>query len=49
MESIESIFSTDNDIVKKLKEIASKPDYKKIFFAHLGPELKKIYLKKKIN
>ncbi len=47
MEAIESIFSTDNDIVKKLKEIASKPDYKKIFFAHLGPELKKIYLKKK--
>ena len=47
MENIDNIFSTDNEIVTKLKENATKPDYNKIFFEHLGPELRKLFDKKK--
>ena len=47
METLESIFSTDNDNVEILKGYAYKPDYKKLFFEHLGPELRKLYMNKK--
>ena len=47
MEILNSIFSTENEVVEKLRSYAKKPDYKKIFFEHLGPELKKIYNLKK--
>ena len=47
MEVLETIFSSENEIVEKLKEFAEKPDYKKILFEHLGPELTKIYNNKK--
>ena len=47
MEDIETIFSSENEVVEKLKEFVQQLDYKKIFFEHLGPELTKIYLKKK--
>ena len=47
MESLETLFSTENEIVEKLKGYAYKPDYKKLFFEHLGPELKKLYMNKK--
>jgi len=47
MENFETIFSTENEVVEKLKKNAYKPDYKKIFFAHLGPELKKLFMNKK--
>ena len=43
MDTLENLFSTDNEVVEKLKGYAFKPDYKKIFFAHLGPELRKIF------
>ena len=49
MENIDNIFSTDNEIVTKLKENATKPDYNKIFFEHLGPELRKLFDKKKVQ
>ena len=47
MEALDTIFSSENEIVEKLKGYAYKPDYKKLFFEHLGPELKKIYINKK--
>ena len=47
MEALDTIFSSENEIVEQLKGYAHKPDYKKIFFEHLGPELKKIYINKK--
>ena len=47
MESLETIFSSEKEIVEKLKGYAYKPDYKKLFFEHLGPELNKIYMNKK--
>ena len=47
MEALNTIFSTENEIVEKLKENTYKPDYKKIFFEHLGPELKKIFTNRK--
>ena len=47
METLESIFSTDNNNVEILKGYAYKPDYKKLFFEHLGPELRKLYMNKK--
>ena len=47
METLESIFSTDNDNVEILRGYAYKPDYKKLFFEHLGPELRKLYMNKK--
>ena len=47
MDDLENVFSKDNEIVEKLQGFAYKPDYNKIFFEHLGPELKKLYLKKK--
>ena len=47
MITLETIFSTENEIVEKLKGYAYKPDYKKKFFEHLGPELMKIFRNKK--
>ena len=47
MENLETIFSTENEVIEKLKKNAYKPDYKKIFFEHLGPELKKLFMNKK--
>ena len=47
MENLETIFSSENEIVEKLKSYAYQIDYQKIFFGHLGPELKKIFMKKK--
>ena len=47
MDALENLFSKENEIVEKLKEYATKPDYKKIFFDNLGPELRKIYENKK--
>ena len=47
MEILDSIFSSESEVVEKLRGYAQKPDYKKIFFDHLGPELKKIYYSKK--
>ena len=47
MEVLESIFSKDNEIVEKLQGFAHKLNYEKLFFEHLGPELKKLYMIKK--
>ena len=47
MEVIETLFSKDNEIVEKLQEYSYILDYNKIFFEHLGPELKKIFINKK--
>ena len=47
MEALDTIFSSENELVEKLKGYAYKPDYKKIFFEHLGPELKKIFINTK--
>ena len=49
MEDLENLFSIENEIVEKLRGYASTLDYKKIFFEHLGPELKKIFDSKKDN
>ena len=48
MDDLENLFSIENEIVEKLKGYASTLDYKKIFFEHLGPELKKNLIVKKI-
>ena len=47
MENLDTLFSTENEVVEKLRTYAYKPDYKTIFFGHLGPELKKIFINKK--
>ena len=47
METLETIFAAEGEVVEKLKGYANKLDYKKIFFGHLGPELKKIFISKK--
>ena len=47
MEALDTIFSSENELVEKLKGYAYKPDYKKLFFEHLGPELRKLYMNKK--
>ena len=47
MELIEQLFSSDNELVNKLKENAVKLDYKNVFFDHLGPELNKLFEKNK--
>jgi len=47
MQTLETIFSSENEIVNNLKSFIQQPDYKKIFFEHLGPELTKIYNNKK--
>ena len=47
MESLETIFSSANEIVEQLKSYAYQIDYQKIFFGHLGPELEKIFMNKK--
>ena len=47
MEALEAVFSSENEVVEKLKEYAQQLDYKKILFEHLGPELTKIFNNKK--
>ena len=47
MEPLEIMLSTRDIIVKKYQSFAFKPDYKKIFFGHLGPELTKVFMEKK--
>ena len=47
MATLETIFSSDKETVEKLKEYAYRPDYNKLFFEHLGPELTKLYMNKK--
>ena len=47
METLENLFSSDNEIVDKLKENVVKIDFNKIFFEHLGPELRKLFYEKK--
>jgi len=47
MDALENIFSSENEVIEKLKGFIQQPDYKKLFFDHLGPELKKIYNNKK--
>ena len=47
MKTLDNLFSVKFEIVKKLKENVAQIFYKKILFDHLGPELKKIFDKKK--
>ena len=47
MQTLKTIFSSKNEIVEKLKGFTQQPNYKNIFFEHLGPELTKIYNNKK--
>ena len=47
MSTLDTIFSSSNEVVTKLRECAKMPDYGKIFFEHLGPELTKIHKEKK--
>ena len=47
MDTLENLFSSDIETIEKLKGYAKQLDYKKIFFDHLGPELKKIFVNKK--
>ena len=47
MEALYNIFSSSNGIIEKLRGYVKKPDYKKLFFEHLGPELTKIYNSKR--
>ena len=47
MATLETLFSTEGEEVEELKETAQKPDYKKLFFEHLGQELKKVFINKK--
>ena len=47
MDALENLFPTDNEHLEKLRGYAMKLDYKKIFFEHLGPELKKIFINEK--
>ena len=47
MEVIETLFSSDNETVEKLKGYAKLIDYNQLFFEHLGPELKKLFDNKK--
>ena len=44
MKTLDTIFSSENEIIEKLKGYAYQPDYKKLFFEHLGPELKKVFI-----
>ena len=47
MEVLDDLFSNENEVVEKLKENVIKTDYKNLFFEHLGPELNKLFEKKK--
>ena len=47
MKTLDNLFSKKIEIVQKLKENVVQIFYKKILFDHLGPELKKIFDKKK--
>ena len=46
MKTLDNLFSKKIEIVQKLKENVAQIYYKKVFFDHLGPELKKIFDKK---
>ena len=46
--SLDALFPLDEELEKKLQEFATLPNYKELLFAHLGPELNKIFEKKKI-
>ena len=46
--TLENVFSKDEYLIEKLKGFATLLDYKKLF-EHLGPELKKVFDKKKNN
>ena len=47
MDAIDTIFSNENEIVETLKGYTKEIDYKKLFYEHLGPELKKLFDKRK--
>ena len=47
MKTLDNLFSKKIEIVQKLKENVAQIFYRKIIFDHLGPELKKVYDKKK--
>ena len=47
MDAIDTIFSNENEIVETLKGYTKEIDYKKLFYEHLGPELKKLFDSKK--
>ena len=47
MDVIDTIFPLETEVIEKLKSYVYKLDYEKIFFEHLGPELKKIFINKK--
>ena len=47
MKTLDNLFSKKIEIVNKLKENVVQIFYKKILFEHLGPELKKVFDKKK--
>ena len=47
--SLDALFPLDEELEKKLQEFATLPNYKELLFAHLGPELNKIFEKKKNN
>ena len=47
MKALINLFPKKGEIVEKLKENVTKLYYKKIFFEHLGPELKKLFDKRK--
>ena len=49
MKTLDNLFSKKTEIVEKLIKNVAQLFYKKIFFEHLGPELKKIFDKKKIK
>ena len=47
MEVLEALFSKETEIVEKLRGFAYNLDYEKIFFEHMGPRLKEIFIKRK--
>ena len=47
--NLENLFSSDKNLIEKLQGFAKILDYKELFFEHLGPELKKVFDKKKNN
>ena len=47
--NLENLFSSDKNIIEKLKGLATLLDYKEVLFGHLGPELKKVFDKKRNN
>lgn len=47
--NLENLFSSDKNLIEKLQGFSKLLDYKELFFEHLGPELKKVFDKKKNN